>query len=615
MQLKTSFFNGTIFKKNLTRFMPLWGIYCFILILNVPVSIWNYYSNPWDGGIRDLMYTVMAGGESTLTQNVILAVVVSMCIWRYLYSPRSIGMMYTIPVTRNTLFTTNFLSGLLIPLVIQGVVALISIGVSMSLDVASPGRSMLLWFGISAMEYIFFFGLGTLAAMAVGQVLALPVLYGILNSVMFVVTTLVRQAILPWFLYGYSIHPVSYVSRYSRNIWNTIIMTLTPVARMYQDTGPVYNEVYEYIGVQGIPILIGYALTGLLFAGIAMAMHRRKKMELAGEVVSVVALRPVLLYAMTFGSALVLGTFLSSIVLDNLNGSKTMMQIIMVICTLICAAVGYFGTQMMIQKKVHIWKTANMKGYIIAATCIVLIFAALKLDVVGYNSKIPKASDVSYASVSYGYGSGEHRYFTSEEGVAQVVQQHQMFVENKDMNEKDANEETRRATITYLLNNGKLMQRSYLISKSLEAQYRNFETLYNEREAMINTYANLPIEATNAWMFHIERNTMTEEGYYEQPISLSSEDRVDFYYNCILPDLKEGNIGREDLIAMDNSTLDSASTQQNSLRIYIYYDGSDELPNFDYSVLGCRGWNLVVNEEAVRTLEWLQDHGIPLEKE
>ena len=41
MQLKTSFCNGTIFRKNLTRFAPVWGVYTLCLLL----GIFLMYSN------------------------------------------------------------------------------------------------------------------------------------------------------------------------------------------------------------------------------------------------------------------------------------------------------------------------------------------------------------------------------------------------------------------------------------------------------------------------------------------------------------------------------------------------------------------------------------------
>ena len=37
MKSRTSFFNGPVFRKNLTRFAPAWGIYSVILFLGYAV--------------------------------------------------------------------------------------------------------------------------------------------------------------------------------------------------------------------------------------------------------------------------------------------------------------------------------------------------------------------------------------------------------------------------------------------------------------------------------------------------------------------------------------------------------------------------------------------------
>lgn len=46
MKSKTSCFNKTIFKKNMTHFWPLWALYSCYLIVSLPVGLWfnmRYY--------------------------------------------------------------------------------------------------------------------------------------------------------------------------------------------------------------------------------------------------------------------------------------------------------------------------------------------------------------------------------------------------------------------------------------------------------------------------------------------------------------------------------------------------------------------------------------------
>ena len=40
MKSKTSCFNKTIFKKNMTHFWPLWALYSCYLIVSLPVGLW-----------------------------------------------------------------------------------------------------------------------------------------------------------------------------------------------------------------------------------------------------------------------------------------------------------------------------------------------------------------------------------------------------------------------------------------------------------------------------------------------------------------------------------------------------------------------------------------------
>ena len=50
MKSKISFFNKTIFKKNVTLYWPIWALYTLILIIAQPLMLWSdfYYSHFYD---------------------------------------------------------------------------------------------------------------------------------------------------------------------------------------------------------------------------------------------------------------------------------------------------------------------------------------------------------------------------------------------------------------------------------------------------------------------------------------------------------------------------------------------------------------------------------------
>ena len=116
MQSKTSFFNGTLFRKNLTRFWPLWGLASFLaalfpLALLVKVLRDGTYSPPIRAPEFTRMYYSVVGDAGPVLF-LIYGALCALAVWSYLYSPRSVGLLHTLPIRREGLFLTNFLSGL-----------------------------------------------------------------------------------------------------------------------------------------------------------------------------------------------------------------------------------------------------------------------------------------------------------------------------------------------------------------------------------------------------------------------------------------------------------------------------------------------------------------------
>ena len=129
MQSKTSYFNATLFRKNLTRFWPLWGLASFIgalfplaVLLDMVHRGWNVLSAPDFTG----MYYDAVSAVPVI--NLVYAALCAMAVWSYLYNARSVGLMHTLPIRREGLFLTNFLSGLsmtLIPYAVTGVLCVV----------------------------------------------------------------------------------------------------------------------------------------------------------------------------------------------------------------------------------------------------------------------------------------------------------------------------------------------------------------------------------------------------------------------------------------------------------------------------------------------------------
>ena len=132
MRSKTSYFNPTLFKKNLTRFWPLWGgasalgalAPLALLMIMVEDRMAGFDGQPLE--FTRACYCVLAYVVPIIS--LLYALLCALAVWGWLYNARSVGMLHALPITRKGIFTTNFLSGLammLIPYAVTGTLVIL----------------------------------------------------------------------------------------------------------------------------------------------------------------------------------------------------------------------------------------------------------------------------------------------------------------------------------------------------------------------------------------------------------------------------------------------------------------------------------------------------------
>ena len=122
MKSKTSSFNTTIFKKNLTHYWPIWIVYLCYLIVVVPLSIWLYANNEsnYIGNVplTQKQYYVIGSalaGAGSVIPVFIAAAAAALAVFSYLYNPRNANMIHSLPLDRRELYITNYVSGFFCP--------------------------------------------------------------------------------------------------------------------------------------------------------------------------------------------------------------------------------------------------------------------------------------------------------------------------------------------------------------------------------------------------------------------------------------------------------------------------------------------------------------------
>ena len=100
MKSRTSSFNLTVFKKDLTRFAPAWAVYLIVLMLTLILVT--------DAG--DTYYRVRNMRDFIIVMgwfNLFYAPVVAQLFFGDLYNPRLCNALHAMPITREGWFATH----------------------------------------------------------------------------------------------------------------------------------------------------------------------------------------------------------------------------------------------------------------------------------------------------------------------------------------------------------------------------------------------------------------------------------------------------------------------------------------------------------------------------
>ena len=297
MRSGTSYFDFTVFKKTVARFWPLWAGYFVIWLIALPLQGVMYLrlqagARPGlnDGYMGTFAYhTVPDMAGPALGLSVIFGVLAAMAVFSHLYNARSANLYGSLPIRREGLFVTHYLAGLaflIVPnLAIFLLVLLIeAIGGAVSL----PGLGF--WLAAACGECLFFYSLAVFCGMFTGHILALPAFYGILNILAYGVTGLV-YTVFQNFYYGFS----GFGGGVSR-----VVNWLTPINKLGgYDTVDfwVTEDGYQMFGLN---IVAAYAGVAVLLAAASFLLYRARRLESAGDVVSVRCMRPVFKYGVAF---------------------------------------------------------------------------------------------------------------------------------------------------------------------------------------------------------------------------------------------------------------------------------------------------------------------------
>ena len=435
MRSKTSCFNGTLFRKNLSRYWPLWGLASFggalfplAMLVNLLHSGFDFWT-PLE--TTQAYYNVLSYGMPVIS--IVYAVLCAMAVWNYLYNARSVGLMHTLPIRREGLFVTNVLSGLVMMAIPYAVTGVLIVLVSFLYGGFEPVGVLVTILGVAG-ESIFFFGLATFCAFIVGNVFMLPALYGLLNFLA-ILTDFTVNLLAQGFCFGLN-------SSYSGTVeW------LSPVVYLMQQVQPysIYQENLVQNSVYGLYptdvltevhlengwLIAVYAAVGVVLLVLAWLLYRRRRSESAGDVVAVNWMKPVFRYGWAAFSAILGGRLLYALFWESFQNGPYFTVLPMVLCMIVGGAIGFYAASMLLAKTLRVFRS-TWKGMLAVALGCVALCGAMKYDVFGVVRRVPAADSVKQVNI---YAAGSNYYLTpgqDDELIEEVRALHQAIISDKD---------------------------------------------------------------------------------------------------------------------------------------------------------------------------------------
>lgn len=599
MAQKTSFFNWGLSRSWLKRCWPLWTTYLAAWLIALPQSVpeLRRYSDI-------LSYTVNVNtnvvrlGQNMAEMSIFAGIIAAMLMYSYMYSSRSCGMMNALPVRRETVFATAFITGL-VPFIVADVIVIAAAWAVYARTGVVETKNIFLALGFAVMGNIAFYGFAAFCAVLTGSLVVLPAVYLVLGCAAAVVELGV-QSVLGSLIYGFS------AGRSCGTALSPIIAVIDNVS-VGQETVYTMEGRYELTGdliVNGTALMAAYCAAGLILAVCALFIYRRRDMERAGDVVAIPVLKPIFKYCMTFGCAIVLAISPELFGSGYTVRSAAATALVVLAMLLGGAFVGYFVSEMLMQKTLSVFR-GKWRGFVVSCAVIIVLTLGAEMDVTGYERRTPDPADVESVSFTY-YGTDEK--IRQPENIAGIVAFHEEVIAQKDINESA--EDTQWLSIEYTLRSGKEMKRVYNIADDAEnradpdSNVRRLAAVLNTQEAVdyrIDFTHGRAVTPADVDYAVISGGYMDEDGEWKNvSAELTADEAARFYNECVVPDSKDSHMGYMWTV-LDEEYFDTES--------YLGFDLQLRMVRGSiYDFTGMDSTYITIPIDAARCTAWIEEN-------
>ena len=607
-----TFFNKAIYKRALSRFWLIGAAYAAVLCF-LTIMCGRFFSSNFTEVSEYVSYSILSNlTRREIVAAAITAVVMAIAVHSWMFRKTSAAYIAALPVTREALLISSMLAALTL-LILPCVIAML-----LSLLLYSGAGSLFtpyLLYSTAAVVLmnIAFFGLASFCTVFTGNAAVLPALY-VIALYGFVGIEVVTRYITEFLLFGVR-----------GTGWELAILS------------PLYYFSNNYVGSysSAIPLAAIYAAAGIILAGLAVIFFRHRRMEAAGEAVAVPVLRPLFRWGLAavgaLGMALLMlktvfnvsgSTYAAVYAVDGYGGSTPARVTLLLLAMLFGAAVGWFGADALMRKTLRVFDR-HWRGLGVFCALLCALVVGCELDVFGIERYQPEADEVGYASV-YGWGEYNVTRIMQRENIEELLSLQKDILANKKAYESQHGTNTFPLTIEYYGTDGKLLAcRVYTYATDENTPYvtggdytvgfltendgisqniRQYEELLNSRELM-EERALFPCDRSETAVFAANIQWYESTSPVQQGLMLTADEFWELYDTCIVPDLRDGNIGRTKIVQDE--------TFYNTIEpVYIIATGvhtnSDGEFVYDY-------YNVRPVTASARTNAWLRAHGVTVQ--
>ena len=577
MQSRISCFNPTLFRKNLTRFWPIWGMASFIGVL-CPLILFmqiqrGYSVKPLE--MTEMYYNVAAYALPVVS--LFYAVLCALAVWSYLYTSRSVGLMHALPIRRQGLFVTNFLSGMTMLLIPYAVTGILTVLMSLLFGFFEP-VGVLVATGAVMAESFFYFSSATAVAFVTGNMFAMPALYFIFHFLAVIMDFMV-STFANGFLFGLEREYNGVVEFLSPTVYLMKQMRVdTEYTQIANPDGSYYRSEITSVTMENGHLVAIYAAVGLALLVLAWRLYRRRRSESAGDVVAVGWMKPVFRWGVTVCGALLGGQALYLLLLAD--GTYTVIP--MVICMVVAGGIGYYAASMLLAKSLRVFR-GSWKGLVALAVLSAALCVGLEADAFGVERRVPDASAIEVlemrtADNTYRLVPGEDDLLMDRARALHgaVAADADYITDFRYSGEAEYNN----ISFTYTLKGGVEMSRRYWIPLTRERMAR--EGTY---DFLLNDFVNC--EAAKAKRLHLGDSRYTVEsaniwGLENDTYDFNSREAGELLA-AVGRDMQNGNWGEYDFFESDD-----AGCLEACLEFSFYYDSSWNGRHYDYISVNLR---------------------------